>query len=114
MARFAALLILTSLILYMSTVSSAWAQGTGSVVITSPVDGATVHGPIVELVLKVDKGARGDSVHLYVDGRFEAIIKRDRYVLKGLPAGSHRIDAMLATRKHEELGPSASVTFTVE
>jgi len=94
--------------------SYGWAQSVGSVVITSPTDGATVHGPVIELDLKVERGARGDGVHLYVDGRFEAIVKGDRYLLKGLPPGSHRIDAMLAARTHEELGPSASVTFTVE
>jgi hypothetical protein len=93
---------------------SVCTQASGSVVITSPADGATVQGMIIELDLTVGKGIRGDFVHLYVDGRFEAIVKGDRYQLKGLPAGKHRIDAKLATRNHEELGPSASITFTVE
>jgi hypothetical protein len=106
--------ILSSLFLCAAVVSFVWAQSTGSVAITNPADGAAVQGMIIELDLTVDKGTRGDSVHLYVDGRFEAIVKGDRYLLKGLPAGAHRIAAKLATRKHEELGPSASVTFTVE
>ena len=101
-------------LLVLVVFSKGWAQSNGTVVITSPSDGATVHGSIIELDLKVGKGTQGDSVHLYVDGRFEAIVKGDRYLFKGLPAGSHRIDAKLATRKHEELGPSASVTFTVQ
>jgi len=101
-------------LLVLFVFSKGWAQSAGSVVITSPTEGATVPGPIIELALKVDKGNRGDGVHLYVDGRFEAVVKGDRYLFKGLPAGSHRIDAKLATRKHEELGPSASVTFKVE
>jgi len=93
---------------------NVWAQSIGTVSITSPTEAATVQGPIIELVLTVDKGVRGDGVNLYVDGRFEAIVKEDHYQLKGLPVGPHRIDAKLATRGHEELGPAATVTFTVE
>jgi hypothetical protein len=114
MKRFAVICNLLGIYLSIVVLSSTWAQSTGSVVITSPADGATVQGMITELDLTVEKGTRGDSVHLYVDGRFEAIVKGDRYQLKGLPSGLHRVDAKLATRTHEELGPSASVSFTVE
>jgi hypothetical protein len=62
----------------------------------------------------VDQGSRGEHVHLYVDGKFEAIVKENLYALKGLPSGEHRIYVRLSTRKHEELGPTAMVTFTVE
>lgn len=114
MKRLVLIGILSGLFLCLPVFSSAWAQGAGSVAITSPADGVTLHGPIIELTLAVDKGLRGDLVHLYVDGKFEAIVKSDRYLLKGLPAGEHRIYVKLATRKHEELGPTAMVTFTVE
>ncbi|HUK56957.1 MAG TPA: hypothetical protein VLY20_09900 [Nitrospiria bacterium] len=114
MKRLAVIYILFGAFLWIYGSPAAWAQNVGSVVITNPTDGATVHGPIIELDLTVDKGARGDAVHLYVDGRFEAIVKGNRYRLKNLPPGPHRIDAKLATRRHEEIGPSASVTFTVE
>lgn len=114
MKRIAGICILLGVYLSFAIVSSVWAQADGNVVITSPADGATVQGMIIDLDLTVDKGTRGDFVHLYVDGNFEAIVKGDRYQLKGLPAGPHRIDAKLATRKHEEPGPSASVYFTVE
>lgn len=114
MKRFAATCILLGIYLSITVLSSAWAQGSGSVAITSPADGATLHGPIIDLTLSVDKGARGEHVHLYIDGKFEAIVKGDHYQLKGLPAGEHRIYVKLATRKHEEIGPTAMVTFTVE
>jgi hypothetical protein len=107
-------LILASVIIWILVLPSARGQSAGRVVITSPTDGATVQGLIIDLAMTVDKGSHGDNVHLYVDGKFEAIVKGDHYQLKGLPEGTHRIDAKLATRKHEELGPSASVTFTVE
>jgi len=98
----------------LCVLSNGWTQSVGSVSITSPAEGATVQGPIIELDLTVNKGARGDGVNLYVDGRFESIVKGDRFLLKGLPAGLHRIDVRLATRNHEELGPAATITVTVE
>jgi hypothetical protein len=106
--------MLSGLFLYIAVLSFVWAQSDGNVVITAPADGTVVHGPIIELTLSVDKGPRGEHVHLYADGKFEAIVKGDRYQFKGLPAGEHRIYVRLATRKHEELGPTAMVTFTVE
>jgi len=114
MKRFCLIFVLSVLFLSLVPFSFVRAQGAGSVAITSPADGATLHGPIIELTLTVDKGTRGDNVHLYVDGKFEAIVKSDRYLLKGLPAGEHRIYLKLATRKHEELGPTAMVTITVQ
>jgi hypothetical protein len=114
MKRLVLIGILSGLFPCLPVFSSAWAQGAGSVAITSPADGATLHGPIIELTFNVDRGSRGEHLHLYVDGKFEAIVKGDRYPLKGLPAGEHRIYVKLATRKHEELGPTAMVTFTVE
>lgn len=114
MKRFAAICILLGVYLWIAGLSLVWSQSTGKVVITAPADGAVLHEPIIELILSVDKGMQGDNVHIYVDGKFEAIVKGDRYPLKGLPAGEHRIYVKLATRKHEELGPTAMVTFTVE
>jgi hypothetical protein len=113
MRRIPLIWIMTGLIIWIFAVHHARGQSTGSVEITSPVDGATVQGPIIDLIMTVDRGPQGATVHIYVDGKFEAIVKGDHYQLKGLPVGTHRIDARLAARNHEELGPSASITFTV-
>lgn len=94
--------------------SDAWADEDGSVVITAPADGAVVQAPLIEVTFEVVKGRRGDHVHLYVDGNFEAIVKDDRYVLKGLPPGEHQLDVKLATRRHEVLAPAATLRITVE
>jgi len=47
-------------------------QADGAVAISSPEDGAVV-GETVEVAFEiVDKGSRGDHVHLFLDGKFLA------------------------------------------
>lgn len=113
MKRYAMIFILLIGILFLRTPYTL-AEGEGRVVIKSPKQGETLKDFIIQVELEIDKGQRGDHVHLFVDGNFEAIVKGEGYTMKGLPKGERRIDARLATKGHKELGPEATVTFTIE
>lgn len=84
-----------------------------SVTITSPKNGSTTSSTVtVSWILK--KGSHADHVHLYLDGTLQGPKYGDSYDLKGLTPGKHTVELKTATKDHVLLGPSDSVTFTVQ
>ncbi|HLC17515.1 MAG TPA: Ig-like domain-containing protein [Thermodesulfobacteriota bacterium] len=89
-------------------------QADGAVAISSPEDGAVV-GETVEVAFEiVDKGSRGDHVHLFLDGKLLDPVYTKTYTVKGLSKGEHTIEVKLVTKNHVLLGPSASAKVTVK
>ena len=86
----------------------------GKVVIKSPEEGAVVAGDVVEVSFEiVEKGKRGDHVHLFLDGKLQDPVYGKTYTLKGLGKGEHTIEVKLVTKNHAILGPVASVKVSV-
>ncbi len=84
-----------------------------SVTITSPKNGA-ITGSDVSISWILKKGSHGDHVHLFVDGTLIGPERESPYELKGLKPGKHTIELKTATKQHVLLGPSDSVTITVQ
>ncbi len=97
--------------------SGAVEAGSGkAVVITDPADGAVIHGSSVDVIFELrNKGARGDHVHLYLDGRLVKPLhgRKVAYTINGLRRGHHSITIRLATKGHRLLEPQDSVTVEV-
>jgi len=101
------------------TPMAAGAEDPGSgkaVVIINPADGAVIHGSSVDVVFELrNKGARGDHVHLYLDGRLVKPLhgRKVTYTINRLSKGHHNITIRLATKGHRILEPQDSVTVDV-
>ncbi len=81
----------------------------GKVAILSPADGTVTNEKVITIEMKlIDKGKRGDHIHLYKNGKFVKTIYKSRYVL-GLKKGENVITIRLASKDHKELGPSYSI-----
>jgi hypothetical protein len=87
----------------------------GKVVITSPEDGSEIYGDSLEVTFEiVDKGARGDHVHLFLDEKLLKPVYGKSYKIKRLTKGEHTISIKLASKNHIILGPEASIKIVVE
>jgi len=101
------------------TPMAAGAEDLGSgkaVVIMNPADGTVIHGSSVDVVFELrNKGARGDHVHLYLDGRLVKPLhgRKVTYTINQLSRGHHNITIRLATKGHRLLEPQDSVTVDV-
>lgn len=89
------------------------AMDDSSVAITSPKKDQMT-GPDVAVMWELKKGSKADHVHLYLDGTLKGPQYGDSYQLKGLKPGKHTIELKTTTKGHDILGPSDSVTITVE
>jgi len=92
------------LIVFITALSyEVTSEATGkAIVIMSPADGALSRGASVDVVFELhNRGARGDHINLYLDGR---IVKPLR--------GEHTIAIKLATKYHGI--PDAQNSVTVE
>ncbi len=88
-----------------------------AIVIKSPADGDVIRGTSVDVIFELrNKGARGDHVHLYLDGRLVKPLygRKVVYTLNRLSHGSHSIVIRLATKRHQILKPQDSVTIEVK
>jgi len=98
-------------------VAGAEDLGSGkAVVIMNPADGTVIHGSSVDVVFELrNKGARGDHVHLYLDGRLVKPLhgRKVTYTINQLSRGHHNITIRLATKGHRLLEPQDSVTVDV-
>ncbi|MCF1191078.1 T9SS type A sorting domain-containing protein [Mangrovimonas sp. AS39] len=99
------------------------AEGTPTLSITSPTNGASVVGPDVDVELSIlnfevgatDAGLDG-HIHYSLDaGGTVMVYDTDPIALTGLPDGEHTVDVWLVDNTHTPLDPpvEASVTFTV-
>lgn len=89
----------------------------GAVSILSPQDGAHLDAMAENgISYKVEPGPRGDHVHLYVDGREVAILRRmqDSYPLPTLDAGEHDLCIKVVNRGHTPIGLEQCVRVKVE
>lgn len=80
------------------------------VVITSPKDGDKVNDSF-DLKYEVTKGSNPTHVHVYVDDEYQ---KGFSGTLKGLSKGTHQITVKGATKDHDVIAASHTITVEVE
>ena len=80
------------------------------VVITSPKDGDKV-GDTFDLKYELPKGSHPTHVHVYVDDEYQ---KGFSGTLKGLSKGTHQITVKGATKDHDVVASSHTITVEVE
>jgi hypothetical protein len=80
------------------------------VVITSPKDGDKVSDTF-EIKYELTKGSQGTHVHTYVDDQYQ---KGFAGTLKGLSRGTHKITVTGATKDHDPVVASHSITVDVQ
>jgi hypothetical protein len=101
----------------MLTASLALAAGEGYVRIAAPADGAKLdRKKPITLVYEVDPGARGEHVHVYVDGKEVGILRqlKGRYSLKPLLPGRRTLCIKVVNRAHVPIGVEQCIGVTVE
>jgi hypothetical protein len=80
------------------------------VTITSPKDGEEVDDSF-ELKYELTKGSQATHVHVYVDGEYQ---KGFSGTLKGLSKGDHKITVKGATKDHDLVTATDTITVEVE
>ena len=80
------------------------------ILITSPKDGDEVDDTF-ELKYELTKGSQSTHVHVYVDGQYQ---KGFAGQLKGLSKGDHKITVKAATKDHDLVTASHTITVEVE
>ena len=80
------------------------------IVITSPKDGDEVDDTF-ELKYELTNGSQATHVHVYVDGQYQ---KGFSGQLKGLSKGDHKITVKAATKDHDLVMASHTITVEVE
>jgi hypothetical protein len=99
-------------------VSSSGKQGE-QVTITSPADGASVKMPFVlrwDSTVPLGPTDSGkDHVHVYVDGHSNdyTVVGGNRFQVKGLSPGKHKVEISLQHADHSPVGPKSAVTVNV-
>lgn len=89
----------------------------GKVRITSPADGATLDAMEENrLVYDVKPGPRGDHVHLYVDDKEVAILRKLKgsYPLETLSSGKRRLCIKVVNKAHVPIGIEECIQVTVK
>ena len=80
------------------------------IIITSPKDGDEVDDTF-ELKYELTKGSQATHVHVYVDGQYQKDFSGQ---LKGLSKGDHKITVKAATKDHDLVPASHTITVEVE
>jgi len=80
------------------------------VVITSPKDGEEVDDSF-ELKYELTKGSQATHVHAYVDDQYQKGFKGE---IKGLSKGDHKITLKGATKDHDLVTATHTITVEVE
>ena len=80
------------------------------VMITSPKDGEEVNDSF-ELKYELIKGSQATHVHAYVDDQYQKGFKGE---LKGLSKGDHKITLKGATKDHDLVTATHTITVEVE
>lgn len=86
------------------------------VTITAPADGAMLSTKAKhEIVYEVDPGPNGDHVHLYVDDKEVAVLRKLKgtHMLESLMAGQHSVCIKVVNRAHTPIGVESCVRVTV-
>ena len=80
------------------------------VMITSPKDGEEVDDSF-ELTYELTKGSQATHVHVYVDDQYQKGFEGE---LKGLSKGDHKITVKGATKDHDLVTATHTITVEVE
>ena len=80
------------------------------IMITSPKDGEEVDDSF-ELKYELTKGSQAAHVHAYVDDQYQKGFKGE---LKGLSKGTHKITVKGATKDHDLVTATHTITVEVE
>jgi len=89
----------------------------GSVTITSPAEGAKLDAMAQnKIVYEVMPGARGDHVHLYVDGKEVAVLRalKGSRTLDTLAPGDRTLCIKVVNKAHTPIGVEKCVKVRVE
>lgn len=85
------------------------------VTITAPADGAMLNARAKhEIAYEVDPGPSGDHVHLYVDDKEVAVLRKLKgaHVLESLVPGQHTLCIKVVNRAHTPIGVEGCVRVT--
>ena len=91
--------------------------GQGAVLITSPVDGATLDAmDEIRVAYEVDPGPRGDHSHLYVDNKEVAILRERKgsYLLETPSSGKRSLCVKIVNKAHVPIGIGQCIQVTVK
>jgi hypothetical protein len=109
--------VLATLALGIALAVPATGFAQGKVVITSPRDGGTVDVlDAPRLAYEVEPGPRGDHVHLYVDDKEVAILRKLKgdYSLDSLSAGKRNLCVKVVNKAHVPIGVEQCIQVTVK
>lgn len=104
-------------VLTLSLALAAAPAAEGHVKIMAPTDGARLERrKPTTLVYEVNPGARGEHVHVYVDGKEVGILRqlKGSYTLKPLSPGRRTVCVKVVNRAHVPIGVEQCIKVTVE
>lgn len=108
---------LPMLILVTSLAASPAMAAEAKIDITSPADGSTVKsGMQSQLAYEVTLAGEGDHVHLYVDGKQAALLRKMKgsHMLDPLVRGMHEICAKMVNKGHTPIGVERCIKVSAE
>ena len=108
---------LPSLALGLLLAIPATSLGQGRVLITAPLNGATLDSlDENRLLYEVEPGPRGDHVHVYIDDREVGILRKLKgsYLLETPAAGKRNICVKVVNKAHVPVGIEQCVQVTVK
>ncbi|GAB4303699.1 MAG: hypothetical protein Kow0096_25840 [Thiohalomonadaceae bacterium] len=96
--------------------AAVWAAE-GSVSITAPQEGARLDAMAENRIsYAVEPGPRGDHVHLYVDGKEVAVLRRlqGSYALPTMESGNREVCIKVVNKGHTPIGVEQCVKVMVD
>jgi len=88
-----------------------------SVKITAPADGAKLDAMAQnKMAYEVIPGPKGDHVHVYVDGKEQAVLRqlKGSYTFETMTAGAHDICIKIVNKGHTPIGVEKCIKVKVE
>jgi hypothetical protein len=88
-----------------------------SVKITAPADGAKLDAMAQnKMAYEVVPGPKGDHVHVYVDGKEQAVLRelKGSYTFETMSPGSHDICIKVVNKGHTPIGVEKCIKVKVE
>ncbi|MBZ0170624.1 hypothetical protein MELA_01438 [Candidatus Methylomirabilis lanthanidiphila] len=98
-------------VVFVAGLSVGWAQQ-ATVKLLSPKDGEAT-GPNLLIQWEFQKAGDINHIHLYLDGRNPGPPFGTAMEITGLQNGPHIVRIVGANTRHQEVGPEASATVTV-
>lgn len=88
-----------------------------SIKITAPADGAKLDAMAQnKMTYEVVPGPKGDHVHVYVDGKEQAVLRqlKGSYTFETMTAGAHDICIKIVNKGHTPIGVDKCIKVKVE